>query len=76
MEISYHYPICLEWDDCITNFAYPFKFNRAWLLNKEFSQIVNNSWMEKVPCSVKDDLRSLIYKLKRLKGVVKIWEKS
>ena len=76
MEIFEHYRICLEWEDCTSKHSYPFKFNQDWLLDEDFSQIVENSWKEIVPFSVDDYMRGLVYKLKRLKGVVKGWEKS
>ena len=53
---------------------YPFKFNRAWLLKKYLGDIVNSSWETEVHSSF-DPMSALTYKLKRLKGSVKDWEK-
>ena len=42
-EISDHYLVCLEWNFCLKCHLYPFKFNRAWLLEADFVNIVTTS---------------------------------
>ena len=64
-EISDHYPICLEWHNNPRCHLYPFKFNRAWLTEKDFSEIVFSSWNTQLLGSM-DPMSSLTCKLKRL----------
>ena len=49
----------------------PFKFNHAWILEKDFSSIVNSSWASHFLLPIEDHIYILNFKLKRLKGVVK-----
>lgn len=75
-KISNHYPICVEWDTDSSSHLYPFKFNGAWLTDEGFSNMVCSNWISDSPSSIEDYMVSLVYKLKRLKGVVKSWEKN
>ena len=75
-EISYHYPICMEWNNLRSCHLYPFKFNRSWLLEDDFSPLVSSSWKatsQHRPC---DHLETLSHKLKRLKNTVKTWKRN
>ena len=74
-EISHHYPVCLEWSLSPSCHNYPFKFNRAWLLEQGFPDIVHSSWNSQLHCSL-DPMTSLTCKLKSLKVCVKDWEKK
>ena len=53
---------------------YPFKFNRAWLLEDEFDALVTSSWKEPSPSI--GPMFNFNYKLQRLKNEVKTWEKK
>ena len=75
-DVSDHYPIFLEWDSKSNAHCWPFKFNRAWLLEEDFAHLVLSSW--KVPLD-KDDychMDVLSLKLQRLKGTIKEWERA
>ena len=74
-EISDHYPICIEWHNTSRCHLYPFKFNRAWLMEKDFSEIVSSSCNTQLLCPL-DLMSTLTCKLKKLKETVKAWEKD
>ena len=74
-EISYHYPICLEWNFAPHCHLYPFKFIRDWLLEKDFSDIVYTSWNTQIHPPL-DLMSTLTFKLKRLEETIKAWEKN
>ena len=73
--ISYHYPVCLEWDVLSSSHLYPFKFNQSWLLEKDFPMVVNTSWALDTSLPTLDHMSLLNHKLKMPKSVAKIWEK-
>ena len=52
LDVLDHFPICLEWNGFASVHNYPFKFNRAWLLEDEFSQLVMDSWSSMLPDTV------------------------
>ena len=54
---------------------YPFKFNRVWLREQEFIDIVHSSWTTQIIPQL-DPMDTLTFKLQRLKGKVKDWEKE
>ena len=43
-DVSDHYPICLEWNVSFPAPSYPFKFERAWLLEEGFTNLVRDCW--------------------------------
>ena len=76
LNVSDHYPIFLEWGRNLTSQCYRFKFNRAWLLEDDFSSLVNSSWMAPLTMGPLTHLDSFSLKLGRLKGSVKRWERK
>ena len=74
-DVSDHYPFCLEWGSNICSHCWPFKFNRAWLMEEDFAHLVLSSW--KAPLDMDDysHMDVLTLKLRRLKGTVKAWER-
>ena len=75
-EVSDHYPVCLEWNTKFCVNIYPFKFNRAWLLEEGFSNLVKDYWTADRSPLGDNDISSLVSKLKGLKVEVKLWEKK
>ena len=73
-EISDHYPVRLERNLCLKCHLYPFKFNRAWLLEAYFDALITTSWIALVP--IVDPMFDISYKFQRLKNTVKTWEKQ
>ena len=76
LDVSNHYPICLEWGPKSYAPCRPFKFNRAWILEEDFAHLVLSSW--KAPLNLIDycHMDVLTFKLRRLKGFVKDWERA
>ena len=74
-DVSYHYPIFLEWGPRLASQCYPIKFNRAWLLEDDFALLVSSSWNSPMASGHTNFLDTLAQKLGRLKGTVKEWEK-
>ena len=74
--IFVHYPVYLEWDFLPSSHLYPFKFNQSWLLEKDFPMVVNTSWALDTSLPTLDHMSVLNHKVKRLKSVAKIWEKT
>ena len=68
-EISDHYPVCLEWSLSLRCHLYPFKFNRAWLLEKDFGDLVHKSW--RAPTTSAGPMFDINFKLQRFKNEVK-----
>ena len=73
---SDNYPICLEWGTNFGSHCRPFKFNRAWLMEEDFAQLVSSSW--KAPLTMENFIHMdvLTLKLHKLKGTLKVWEKA
>ena len=67
--------VCLEWDEPVYKRNYPFKLNRASLLVKDFSLLVNSSRSFELSLFDCDDMTNLVLKLKILKGEIKHSEK-
>ena len=75
-DVSDHYPICLEWGPFSHVPCRPFKFNRAWLMEVEFKQLVWSSWNETLVSTDYSHMELFTHKLSRLKCFVKKWEKT
>ena len=69
--VSNHYPIFLEWGSRHASLCFPFKFNRAWLVDDDFAPLVLSSW--KTPLALYDysHMDALSLNLRRLKDIVK-----
>ena len=76
LDISDHYPICLEWNKKIGSYDYPFKFNRSWINDPDFSSWVSLRWSALYPSPSNDDCELLTHKLRTLKQDVKVWIKE
>ena len=74
--VSEHYPIFLEWGQRLVPQCYPFKFNKAWLLEDDFSPFFGSSWKAPLAIGHTNPLDSLTGKLGRLKGIIKGWERK
>ena len=44
VDLSDHFPICFEWGDIKGPFDYPFKFNRSWLEDADFTDWFKKDW--------------------------------
>ena len=75
-DISDHYPICLEWNKPFGSCNYPFKFNRSWLKDQDFTPWVIDKWSSLSPFASGTDLDLLTNKLRLLKNDVKEWIKQ
>ena len=74
-DIFDHFPIFLEWNTREGPHNYPFKFNRSWLLDPNFTQMVKRVWPNLLHSAVDDDMGLLSHKLRLLKSEVKSWIK-
>ena len=74
-DVSDHYPICLEWGSKTCSQCWPFKFNRAWLLEEDFAHLVLSSWKTPLDFDDYSHMDVLTLKLRRLKSIVKDWER-
>ena len=75
-DISNHFPIYLEWNTREGPHNYLFKFNRSWLSDSDFTQMVKRIWPVLVPSVVDDDMDLLSHKLRLLKREFKSWIKK
>ena len=75
-DISDHYLIVLEWNKKITSFNYPFKFNRSWLNDHDFTDWLSAKWPLLSQHDSVSVLDSLQLKLRTLKHEAKIWIKD
>ena len=75
-DISDHFPICLEWNKTIGSYNYPFKFNRSWLNDPDFSSWVTNIWSILSGPSFFIDCELLTHKIRSLKLDVNRWIKD
>ena len=55
------------------NLLNPFKLNRSWLLDSDFTRMVKRVWPVLMPIIVDDDMGLLSHKLRLLKREVKSW---
>ena len=55
---------------------YPFKFNRAWLLEEGFTNWVGEVWSSLPSSSSQDSMHSLAHKIRVLKGKANVWMKE
>ena len=70
-DISDHYPICMEWEVENATRCFPFKFNKAWLLEEDFFLFVKDCWGSWVMDPEVDEMKGLSLKLRFLKKKVK-----
>ena len=63
-DVSDHYPICLEWGQGLVLQCYPFKFNKAWLMEDDFTPLVESSWKAPLDFGPTKPLDSLSGKLR------------
>jgi hypothetical protein len=71
--ISDHAPIIFQMDLVAVNKNYPFKFNPLWLMDVEFSSLVNMVWKDEKYLTEEGFQRRLVWKLKDLKKQTKLW---
>lgn len=72
---SDHQPIILTWHHGDTRFGMPFKFNRVWLEDPKFEELVRAHWKRDRnvgPSPMKD----ILNRLQALKPVIKRWERK
>ena len=69
--ISNQFLVCFKWEDISIKQNFPFKFNRAWLMEEDFSHVVGTSWLSESLHPPIDDMSLMVFKLKRLKVAVK-----
>ena len=75
-DISDHFPICLEWDKKRGSCNYPFKFNRSWLNDPEFTDWFKGRWSLLSHSDSFVGIDSTIHKLRILKNEAKAWTKN
>ena len=72
-DISDHFPVCFEWNKSLGPHNYPFKFNRSWLLDQDFSSWFTECWPKLTPTYPSSELEwVLTHKLYSLKKEVKV----
>jgi hypothetical protein len=74
--ISDHAPIIFQMDLVPVSKNYPFKFNPLWLMDVEFSSLVNKVWKDEKYLFGRGHQRRLVWKLKDLKKHTKIWARK
>ena len=74
-DVSNHYPIFLEWGSRHASLCFPFKFNRAWLVEDDFAPLVLSSWKTPLDLDGYSHMDVFTLKLCRLKCTVKEWER-
>ena len=47
-DISDYQPITLSWKSCAISTGKPFKFNRIWLEDVDYNNMVNSVWQQEV----------------------------
>ena len=76
MDLSDHFPICLEWSKPKGSYAYPFKFNRSWLDDPTFNDWFLNWWSSNLVSDSPHGIEDLCLKLRDLKHATKGWTKD
>ena len=72
-EISYHFPIILEWKGGREKVPCPFRFNHTWLLVDDFDEFIRYTWDS---IFKPNPIYTLLMKLKVLRSTVITWEKN
>ena len=70
---SDHFPLLFEFHNTTNKFVFQFKFMRMWTMNEDCKKVVEDSW--NIPI-VGCPMYILAQKLKRLKVVLKDWNKN
>ena len=76
LELSDHYPICLEWSSPRGPFDYPFKFNRSWLDDTDFIEWFLIWWTSNSSVDNLTGIEDLCLILRKLKTATKSWTKN
>jgi len=73
--ISDHRPITLTWRRKDTRFFFPFKYNKVWLEDPEFEDLVCAHYSKDRDRTIGiSPMEDIIYRLRALKEMVKRWE--
>ena len=75
-DVSDHMPISLSWNTWTFNKGIPYNFNRVWLKDDEYINLVKSTWQEEDGCIDLQIMDRFQDKLQRLKAASKIWEKQ
>ena len=75
-DLSDHFPICLEWDKNKGSCIYPFKFNRSWLNDPDFTDWFKGRWSLPSHCESSVGIDMITSKLHTLKIEAKAWIKN
>ena len=76
MDLSDHFPICLEWNKPKGSFDYPFKFNRSWLEDPNFIEWFLRWWSTTSDADNLLGIEDLCHILRKLKSATKSWTKD
>lgn len=71
---SDHKPIFLSWREKGFRLGYPFKFNRIWLEDPAFNEIISNSWKDLSMRDLSFPFMTFREKLAVLRKVAKEWQ--
>jgi len=72
--ISDHRPISLKWKEQNFRSGYPFKFNRTWLVDPDFNDLIRRTWAESPPLENLFPSMSFIEKLSSIRSIVMEWK--
>lgn len=70
---SDHRPISLQWGKRKFRKGFPFKFNKVWLEDAKFNDLVKKSWSSCLPMENSSPSQALLDNLRALKVKVKSW---
>ena len=73
-DVSDHMPISISWNAWRIMRGVPFKFNRAWLDDAEYTNMVKTIWNEDVNIDDNQVVDSFHNRLQRVKAATKKWE--
>jgi hypothetical protein len=74
--ISDHAVVITQLDFNEVRIAYPFKLNSMWLVETDFTGILNEVWHDGTFLEEPDIQRIIVWKLKTLKSRVKVWARK
>eukprot|EP00253_Pinus_taeda_P004767 PITA_04767 len=72
--ISYHRPIYLSWKENGFRKGYPFKFNRTWLEDPDFNEVITKTWKDLSAKDMTPPFMTFRDKLAAIRKVVKDWK--
>lgn len=75
-DVSDHYPISLSCNNFPVRSGYPFKFNRIWLEDPEYTCLVEDIWRQDPEPMHSELWDSFHHKMQKIKTMTKSWERE